>query len=113
VRAWVNFEVVLPHTSLLATHGGQATMSAAITHGVPVLVSPLGRDQPTVGARVVERGIGAVVAPDASVDEIRGWMRTLLEDSRFRAAAARAAAELRALGNGRIAIEELESLARH
>jgi len=112
VRKWVNFELLLPHTALVVTHGGQATVSAAMTYGVPILVSPLGRDQSDVAERVTQHGLGIAVDDKASVEEIRTVMRRLLDEEHYREAATRASAELRALGNGRIAIETLEALAK-
>jgi UDP:flavonoid glycosyltransferase YjiC (YdhE family) len=108
---WLNFQVVLPHTDLLVTHGGQATVSAGMRHGIPLLICPLGRDQSRVGGHVVEDGTGILLDPDASLDEIRKSMACLLDTrSGFGKAASLASEKLRSLGDGRMAVEALEVL---
>jgi len=108
---WLNFQVVLPHTDLLVTHGGQATVSAGMRHEVPLLICPLGRDQSRVGGHVVEDGTGILLDPDASLDEIRKSMARLLDTrSGFGKAASLASEKLRSLGDGRMAVEALEVL---
>ena len=108
---WLNFQVVLPHTDLLVTHGGQATVSAGMRHEVPLLICPLGRDQSRVGGHVVEDGTGILLDPSASLDEIRKSMTRLLDArSGFGKAASLASESLRSLGDGRMAVEALEVL---
>jgi len=108
---WLNFQVVLPHTDLLVTHGGQATVSAGMRHEVPLLICPLGRDQSRVGGHVVEDGTGILLDPSASLDEIRKSMTRLLDArSGFGKAASLASERLRSLGDGRMAVEALEVL---
>jgi UDP:flavonoid glycosyltransferase YjiC (YdhE family) len=108
---WLNFQVVLPHTDLLVTHGGQATVSAGMRHEVPLLICPLGRDQSRVGGHVVEDGTGILLDPSASLDEIRKSMTRLLDArSGFGKAASLASEKLRSLGDGRMAVEALEVL---
>lgn len=49
---------VLEHASMFITHGGMNSVNEAIYYGVPMLVAPVGSDQPTVAERVEELGIG-------------------------------------------------------
>jgi UDP:flavonoid glycosyltransferase YjiC (YdhE family) len=46
VTRWVRHADVLPGCSLIITHGGHGTVMKALAAGVPLLVVPLGRDQP-------------------------------------------------------------------
>ena len=110
VRDWVNLPSLLPHADLLVTHGGQATVSSGLSYGVPLLVHPLDRDQFHVARHVVKDATGLEVKSNTPVGEIREAMVRLLEDERFLIAAQQMAQELGALGNGRVAIEELEAL---
>jgi UDP:flavonoid glycosyltransferase YjiC (YdhE family) len=110
VRDWLNLATVLPHTDLLVSHGGQATASAALTHGVPLLLHPFGRDQSEVAAHIARDGSGLVVDQQTSDTDLRESMRLLLRESQFRAVAADHARRLRGLGNGRLAVEALERL---
>jgi UDP:flavonoid glycosyltransferase YjiC (YdhE family) len=108
---WLNFQVVLPHADLLVTHGGQATVSAGMRHGIPLLICPLGRDQSRVGGHVEEDGTGILLDPNASLDEIREAMTRLLDaKSGFNEAASIVSEDLRSFGDGRMAVEALEAL---
>lgn len=49
---------VLAHCDLFITHGGMNSVNEAIWFGVPLLVIPIGNDQPTVARRVEETGLG-------------------------------------------------------
>jgi UDP:flavonoid glycosyltransferase YjiC (YdhE family) len=45
-------DVVMKEVSLVVTHGGHGTVSRALSHGLPLLVMPMGRDQGDIAARV-------------------------------------------------------------
>ena len=49
---------VLPHASLVVTHAGMGTVMSALSHGVPLLCLPLGRDQFFNAAMVERLGAG-------------------------------------------------------
>lgn len=49
---------VLQHASLFITHGGMNSVNEAMHYGVPMLVVPVGNDQPTVANRINELGLG-------------------------------------------------------
>jgi hypothetical protein len=53
VTRWVRHADVLPHCSAVITHGGHGTVMKALIAGVPLIVVPLGRDQPDNAGRVV------------------------------------------------------------
>ena len=55
VRRWVRHADVLPYCSAVLTHGGHGTVIKALAAGVPLVVAPLGRDQPDNAARVGAR----------------------------------------------------------
>ena len=46
VTRWARHAEVLPHCSAVITHGGHGTVMKALIAGVPLIVVPLGRDQP-------------------------------------------------------------------
>jgi UDP-glucoronosyl and UDP-glucosyl transferase len=56
VQRWARHADVLPHCSAVVTHGGHVTVLKALAAGVPLVVVPLGRDQPGNAARVVHAG---------------------------------------------------------
>jgi UDP:flavonoid glycosyltransferase YjiC (YdhE family) len=59
----------------------------ALAHGLPVLVTPFGRDQKDNGARVAVSGAGLVASPRATPRRLAADLQRLLGESSFRAAA--------------------------
>jgi len=110
VRSWLDFDEVLPRTQLLVTHGGMATTTAALSHGVPMLVIPQSRDQHLNAKRVLDGGFGLVRSPESLDGEIQAAVRSLLADDSYRRAAERFGTTLRRLGSGRLAVDRLEQL---
>jgi UDP:flavonoid glycosyltransferase YjiC (YdhE family) len=80
VRRFVAHDDVLPAANLLVTHAGHGTVMAGLSHGVPLLCLPMGRDQPMIAARVAELGVGSVISPDAQTTELRKAVAAALGD---------------------------------
>jgi MGT family glycosyltransferase len=110
VRDWVSHAAVLPHTSVVITHAGLGTVSAALAHGVPLLCLPLGREQPNNARRVEACGAGRIVAEDASPNAIREALADVLDSDRYRKGAERMAAVIAEYGRSDLAMRELEGL---
>jgi MGT family glycosyltransferase len=86
---YVRHAAVLPHAALSVNHAGLGTVLAALSHGVPQVCLPLGRDQPA-NARAVERvRAGRVLPADAEADAVREAVRDVLTAPGYRAAAQR------------------------
>ena len=111
VTRWVRHADVLPSCSVVITHGGHGTVLKALAAGVPLLVVPLGRDQPDNAARVVHLGAGIRLRKSASVSALRMATARVIEDPRYRAAAAWMAARLAAERDGNLVVDELEHVA--
>ena len=79
----------MKEVSLVVTHGGHGTVSRALSHGLPLLVMPMGRDQGDIAARVEASGVGLILAPTATEAEIAAAISRLVEEPQFRAAARR------------------------
>src|SRR4029077_19136191 len=94
VRRWVRHADVLPSCSAVLTHGGHGTVIKALAAGVPLVVAPLGRDQPDNAARGVHAGAGLRVSRKASVADLQKELGRVLDEPRFRQAARRMAATL-------------------
>ncbi len=90
VERWVPQVEVMPHAAAMVGHGGSGGTLAALAAGVPIAFMPLFVDGPANAAQVAELGAGIVVEHASQVAE-------LLADSRYRDAAERVAAEIRAL----------------
>ena len=81
VRASLPQVALLEHASLLVTHGGNNSVTEALTHGVPLLVMPFSSDQ-FDGAAAIERHLaGVALDPNRSsrpliAGSIRGLLRS-------------------------------------
>jgi UDP:flavonoid glycosyltransferase YjiC (YdhE family) len=111
VTRWVRHADVLPHCSAVITHGGHGTVMKALIAGVPLVVVPLGRDQPDNAARVVHAGAGIRLRKNARVSAVRAATARVIEEPRYRAAAGRMASRLAAERNDNLVVDELEHIA--
>jgi MGT family glycosyltransferase len=111
ITRWVRHADVLPHCSAVITHGGHGTVMKALIAGVPLVVVPLGRDQPDNAARVVHAGAGIRLRKRASASALRAATAQVIEDPRYRAAARRMAGRLAAERDDNLAVDQLEQLA--
>jgi MGT family glycosyltransferase len=111
VRPWARHADVLPGCSAVVTHGGHGTVIKALAAGVPLVIAPLGRDQPGNAARVVHAGAGLRVRKNASAAALQKAIGRVLEDHRYQAAAGRMAALFAAERNDSLVVDELEHVA--
>ena len=109
VVSWVPQREIFPRAAALLCHGGAGTLLDALTHGLPMVVTPLGADQPD-NARLVEAtGAGiALLDPDAS--SLRKAVERALHDTNMRAASVKIAREIATLPSMTEAIQHLERL---
>jgi len=89
-------------------HGGSGTLVGALAHGLPLVLIPLGADQPLSAARARELGcalvLDAVAATPASVPAA---VEEVLGDPAYRAAAEALRQEIAALSAPQLAAELL------
>jgi MGT family glycosyltransferase len=111
VTRWVRHADVLPYCSAVITHGGHGTVMKALIAGVPLVVVPMGRDQPGNAARVIHAGAGLRLRKNASVSALRAAVARVTEDPRYRDGAQRMAARLAAERDDNRVIDELEQVA--
>jgi MGT family glycosyltransferase len=111
VRRYIPQAEVLPHCQAVVTHGGSGTTLGALAHGLPLLVVPQGADQYANADAVVAAGAGRRLGRDqTTAAAIRDSVRSLLDDPRFRRAAERVRAEIRAMPTTEHAIKRIEML---
>ena len=111
VRRWVRHADVLPHCSAVVTHGGHGTVIKPLAAGAPLVIAPLGRDQPDNAARVVHAGAGLRIRKNASVARRERAIGQVLDDHRYQAAARRMASLLAAERDDGLVVDELERVA--
>ncbi len=102
---------ILPLASAVVTHAGHASALRPLMAGAPVVAMPFGRDQPDNAARIVERGAGLRLNPDAFVDEIAAAVSRVIAEPSFRAAARALGARIAADSAARSAERELVEFA--
>ena len=112
VERYIPLSLLLGHCHLVVTNGGSGTLTAALAHGLPLVVVPVSADQPENAARCGTLGLGRVVAPAALTPAgARQAVLAVLADPAYRAAAERIRDEMAALPGPEYAVELLERLA--
>lgn len=111
VRDYLPHAAVLPQTSAVVTHAGLGTVAAALGSGVPLVCTPIARDQPLNASRVEAVGAGLTVpAATASVEDVRAAVHDVLADPRHRDGAARIARASAQAGGAATVADDLEQL---
>lgn len=97
--------------TLVVTHAGLGTVMSALSHGVPLLCLPLGRDQFFNAAMVERVGAGRSLPGDTYVNTLADTVRGMLDDDDIRAGAKRMANVIAGYGGGSDAVAEIERVA--
>lgn len=111
VERYIPQSAVLPHCDLMVNHGGSGSVIGSLAHGVPMVVLPMGADQPLNAARCEQLGVGIVLdAVRATSDSVAGAVTAVLDDPTYRVAAERIRDEIAALPGPEAAVPLLEGL---
>ncbi|MFD4459351.1 glycosyltransferase [Nocardia sp. NPDC058480] len=110
VVRYVPHAEILPSASLVITHAGLGTTMAALGRGVPLLCTPMGRDQFFNAEQVQTLGAGLMLMPDASSAVIARTAAQILGDSGFASAAKQLAVAISGYGGAAKAVAVLETL---
>jgi MGT family glycosyltransferase len=103
---------LLPRCDLVVSHGGSGSVLGALAHGLPMVLLPIGADQPRNAARCAELGIARVLdAVAATPEHVAEAVSAALADPGARRAAERMRDELAALPGPAHAVHLLERLA--
>jgi UDP:flavonoid glycosyltransferase YjiC (YdhE family) len=112
VERFIPHAEVLPRCRAVISHGGSGTVLTALAHGLPMVLIPMGADQPLTAARAEALGAARVLdAVRATPEDVREALADVLADPRYRAAAERLRAELEALPGVERAVELLSAIA--
>lgn len=112
IERYVPHAELLPQCILVVSHGGSGSVLDALAHGLPMVLLPMGADQPLNAARcealAVARTLDALSAtPRAVADAVV----RVLEDATYRRAAERVRDEIAALPGPEHAVRLFEQLA--
>jgi UDP:flavonoid glycosyltransferase YjiC (YdhE family) len=87
---YLPLEAILPRCDAVVTAGGFNTVMGALQFGLPLIVVPLGADQPRNAGRVAALGAGLRIAADAvDQDTVASALRAVLVEPSYRVNAAR------------------------
>ena len=112
VARFIDQSLVLPHCSAVVSHGGSGSVLGALAYGLPLVVLPMGADQPLNAARCQELGVGRVLdAMRSAPEDVAEAVTAVLSDPAYRSAAERMRDELAALPGPEHAVALLERLA--
>lgn len=112
IERYVAQSSVLPHCSLVVSHGGSGSVIGALAHGVPLVLVPMGADQPLNAARCEALGVARVLdALAATPKSIGQAVSGVLADPSYRRAAERIRDEYAALPGPAHGVTLLERLA--
>ena len=112
VQRYLPHDEVMPSVSLVISHGGHSTVMRALCHDVPVLVLPMHPmlDHQMIGESIAAKGAGLVLPRDSKPVDIAAAIGQLLQDPRYRAAAADLGARLRSQPGQEKAADLIEDL---
>lgn len=98
IERYIPQSLLLDRVDAIVCHGGFGTVIGALRAGVPLVIVPLSADQPLHARRCSALGAALVVgATPLDPEEVRGAVRTVLENGAFRQAARSVAVEIAAL----------------
>jgi UDP:flavonoid glycosyltransferase YjiC (YdhE family) len=110
VRPFVPQGAVLARCQALVTHGGSGSFLGALQYGVPMVVVPLGADQPENAVQLSRSGAAlTVLAPDVS-ERLGAAVADLLGNRSYRAEAGRLRDEIARMPEPAAVVPTLEAL---
>jgi MGT family glycosyltransferase len=111
VERYVPQSLLLPHCDAVISHGGYSTVMATLDQGLPMVLTPLGADQPFHAERCRELGVAVIVEqPGLSPASIRSATRQVLDDPTYGARARAVREEMLQLPGIDRAVRLLEEL---
>lgn len=110
IESYVSHAEVLKRARLVISHAGHGVVLKALSHGVPMVLVPWGRDQPGVAARAEALGVAEVIPREALSDSrLSDAVVAVLTRSQYQLEAQRHAERLRGRNPVGMACEVLEA----
>jgi UDP:flavonoid glycosyltransferase YjiC (YdhE family) len=112
VERYLPQALLLPRCTVIVSHGGSGSVVGALAHGLPMVLIPLGADQPLNAARCAELGVAELLdAGTSSAEDVRAAVACVLSDPLYRTGAERIREEIAGLPGPEHAVRLLERLA--
>ncbi|MFK3984862.1 glycosyltransferase [Micromonospora sp. NPDC050397] len=109
IERYVPQALVLPRCDLVVSHGGSGSVMGALEHGLPMVLAPMGADQPYNAERCAALGVGRVLdARTVTPTEAATAVAAVLADPAYRRAARRLRDESASLPGPEHAVPLLE-----
>lgn len=113
IERFIAQSAVLPHVQAVISHAGSGSVLGALAHGRPMVLLPMGADQPLNAARCVATGAAVALDPVAATPAtIRDAVLSITDDRAFAHAAGRLQAEMAALPAPEDAVDRIVALVR-
>ena len=111
VERYIPQSRVMPHCDLVVCHGGSGSVIGALAHGKPMVLIPMGADQPLNAARCASLGVARGLDPlTATAESVREAASAVLADPTYRRAANRFRDEIAAMPGPAAAVGLLERM---
>ncbi len=112
IERYIPQSLLLPHCSLVVSHAGSGSVIGALAHGLPMVLIPIGADQPLNASRCEQLRVAQVLdALKATPESVRTAVSTVISDPTYRRNAERMRDEIAALPGPEHAVALLERLA--
>jgi UDP:flavonoid glycosyltransferase YjiC (YdhE family) len=112
IERYVPQSLLLPRCSMVVSHAGSGSVVGALAHGLPMVLIPIGADQPLNAARCAQLGVALVLdALRATPADVREAASIVLANPGYRENAKRISDEIAALPPPEHAVALLERLA--
>jgi MGT family glycosyltransferase len=102
---------VFPEADLVITHAGHGTIMRALSHGLPLLCLPMGRDQNDNAVKVKHHGCGIGLSAKAGAGKIRKAVQHILTEKSFKEVAVSFQGMIHANEKVNLILQEIEDLA--
>ncbi len=113
IERYIPLSLLLPHCDLVISQSGFSTVVTTLVHGLPMVLIPLGADQPLVARNAAALGVAMVLGSgERTPGAIRAAAHTACTDPAYRRNAERVRDEMAALPGPEHAVELLERLAK-
>jgi MGT family glycosyltransferase len=111
IERFIAQEKLLPRCDLVVSHGGSGNVIGALANGLPMVLLPMGADQPDNAQRCVEIGTAQILDPiTVTPPQVRATVSVTLAEPGYRSRAGRVRDEISALPGPEQTVVLLEQL---